>query len=107
MCNDIWMYAEDNLYTMEPKTTEMQVCSGTIVNVTRTTLKGIMKVMKFAYHLADARDFKELNVKILKANFSYSLTSPDDVILSVTNSFIVPKLNDYLFFRCVIEKDPI
>ena len=93
MCNYIWSFGEDNPYTVEPKTPEMQVCSGTIVNATGTNLKGIMEVMKFAYHLADERDFENLNDKILKANFSYSLTSSYNVGFSCTNFIfiILPK----------------
>ena len=72
---------------MNPKTPLGQICSGNIVNITGTTLEGIMEVMKFAYHLADERDFGDLNDKILKANYSYSITSSYNVSSICINCF--------------------
>ena len=68
---------------MEPKTSLGQICGGTIVNTTGTNLRGIMEVMKFAFHLELERDLEDLNDKILKANYSYSLTSSYNVIFEL------------------------
>ena len=86
MCNDDFWWRGKNPYTMDQEVPLNQVCGGGIVNITGNNMNGIMKVMKFAYHLADASDFKELNDKILKANYTYSLTSSTNVMLSGSNS---------------------
>ena len=97
MCEDLWWYG-DNPYAMDPKTPLGQICSGIIVNITGTTLRGIMEVMKFAYHLADERDFEDLKDKILKANYTYSFNSSSDVSVISISCFYCIKMKSLPIF---------
>ena len=66
------------------------MCAGGMVNMTGTDLIGIMKAMKFAYHLTSFdKDFIDLQKQISKANVSYQRKSfSADEVLCLAESFI-------------------
>ena len=82
----------DNPYTLYRKPCPnayvcslIQMCTGGMVNMTGIDLIGIIKVMKFAYHLTSfEKDFMELQEQISKSNISYPRRSfsPDEVCIS-------------------------
>ena len=80
LCSDIW-WDDKNPYNLEQNCLT-QICSGGWVNTTGTNLTGIMETMKYAYHSVSTEDLESLKEMISRANFTYTIHSTTNVILS-------------------------
>ena len=79
VCSSLW-WMRGNPYTLVQEgkkcypyvCSQYELCGGGLVNMTGTNLKGILEIMKFAFHYAAPSDFMRLQDKIVEANLTYS-----------------------------------